>query len=98
MTAQSWGQPCGQGERRGLRWELGSVLGIIWCPRVWYSSAQWVSRGDGDMKPHLPASTSPSRDSAKLQECPKPPTHSKPGNFGHHGDILPQNHRVPEPL
>lgn len=97
-TAQSWGQPCSQGQRRGLRWQLVSVLGTVWCPQVWHFSAQWVPRGDGDTKLHLPASTSPSRESAKLQECPKPPTHTKPGNFGRRGDVLPKNHRVPEPL
>lgn len=97
-TAQSWGQPCSQGQRRGLRWQLVSVLGTIWCPQVWHFSAQCVPQGDGDTKLHLPASTSPSRESAKLQECPKPPTHTKPGNFGRRGDVLPKNHRVPEPL
>lgn len=80
------------------RGEQGAALGAGLCPQLCYFSAQWALRGDGDTKPHPhpPASTSPAHDPAKLQECPKPPTHTKTGNSGHHGDILPQNHHVPE--
>lgn len=54
------------------RGEEGAALGAGLCPQGWHFSAQWVPRGDGDTKPHLPAPTSPSQTQQSSRNSPNP--------------------------